>query len=404
MGAWSLRLHVDNPTFALRKANRTASSTPHSSTRLAEISDGTSNTLMFGEHLHGVFDAAGQAQYHGWNSGFWTDTMIDGYYPINASHKLLKLSDPTGRDYIAMSLESNHPGGANVALCDGSVRFLKDSIDCWPIDPATNVALGVPFNADGTARISINPGAKVGVLQKLSTRNFGDVVSADPIEPSCPRNDGSGAFALSPGPESWVVLSGAGEAGRASARPREGGAPGRIADLGWREIPPLRPACWPIDDSLPGAPGFPDTLGVIRMPVLNAWISVSSRRAGSAVRCMILSRPSCWTVPSHRMILLSSVTIWSWTVAPGGAGISRRSGPLLSMIESIRGSCAGGAADIVCVCAGDRRISAFNAVRLRSILLCEDCPHVPPGSARDEQSCAHHLEPCQCHHRAYSFR
>ena len=109
----------------------------HSSTRLAAITDGTSNTLMFGEHLHGVFDPAGQAQYHGWNSGFWTDTMIDGYYPVNASHKLLKLSDPTGRDYIAMSLASNHPGGANVALCDGSVRFLKDSIDCWPIDPAT---------------------------------------------------------------------------------------------------------------------------------------------------------------------------------------------------------------------------------------------------------------------------
>ena len=47
--------------------------------------------------------------------------MIDAYYPINASHKLLKLSDPTGRDYIAMSLASFHPGGANVAFC-GSVR------------------------------------------------------------------------------------------------------------------------------------------------------------------------------------------------------------------------------------------------------------------------------------------
>ena len=100
------------------------------------------------------------------------------YYPINASHKLLNFSDPTGRDYIAMSLASNHPGGANVAFCDGSVRFLKESIDCWPIDPGTNVAIGVPFNADGTARISINPGAKVGVLQKLATRNFGDAVSA----------------------------------------------------------------------------------------------------------------------------------------------------------------------------------------------------------------------------------
>jgi prepilin-type N-terminal cleavage/methylation domain-containing protein/prepilin-type processing-associated H-X9-DG protein len=179
VGAWSLRLHIDNPTFALRKANMTGLIYAHSSTRLAEITDGASNTLMFGEHLHGVFDAAGQAQYHAWNSGFWTDTFIDGYYPINASHKLLNFGDSSGRDYIAMSLASNHPGGANVAACDGSVRFLKDSIDCWPIDPGTKVALGVPFNSDGTARIFINPGAKVGVLQKLCTRNFGDVVSAD---------------------------------------------------------------------------------------------------------------------------------------------------------------------------------------------------------------------------------
>jgi prepilin-type processing-associated H-X9-DG protein len=179
VGAWSLRLNIDNPTFALRKANMTGVIYAHSSTQLAEISDGTSNTLMFGEHLHGVFDPATQPTYHAWNSGFWTDTLVDGYYPINASHKLLNFGDATGRDYIAMSLASNHPGGANVALCDGSVRFLKDSIDCWQIDPGTKVALGVPFNSDGTGRIFINPGAKVGVLQKLSTRDFGDTVSAD---------------------------------------------------------------------------------------------------------------------------------------------------------------------------------------------------------------------------------
>jgi len=179
VGAWSLRLHIDNPTFALRKANMTGVIFAHSSTRLAEITDGTSNTVLFGEHLHGVFDAQTQPTYHAWNSGFWTDTMVNGYYPINASHKLLNFGDATSRDYIAMSLASHHPGGANVALCDGSVRFLKDTIDCWPIDPQTQVALGVPFNSDGTARIFITPGAKVGVLQKLCTRNLGDTVSAD---------------------------------------------------------------------------------------------------------------------------------------------------------------------------------------------------------------------------------
>jgi prepilin-type N-terminal cleavage/methylation domain-containing protein/prepilin-type processing-associated H-X9-DG protein len=179
VGAWSLRLNVDNPTFALRKANLTGVIYAHSSTRLAEITDGTSNTLLFGEHLHGLFDPPGQLQYHAWNSGFWTDTVMAGYYPVNGSRKLLSLDDPGDRDYLAMNLASNHPGGVDVALCDGSVRFLKDSVDCWPIDPATNVAIGVPFNSDGTARVMISPGAKVGVLQKICTRNLGDTVSAD---------------------------------------------------------------------------------------------------------------------------------------------------------------------------------------------------------------------------------
>jgi prepilin-type N-terminal cleavage/methylation domain-containing protein/prepilin-type processing-associated H-X9-DG protein len=179
VGAWSLRLSVDNPTFALRKANLNGVIYAHSSTRLAEITDGTSNTLMFGEHLHGVFPPDFESEYHAWNSGYWTDTLINGYYPVNSYRKLLAMDDPTGRDYIAMSLASHHPGGANVAFCDGSVRFLKETIECWAIDPATNVAIGVPFNSDGTGRIFVNPGTKIGVLQKLCTRNFGDIVGSD---------------------------------------------------------------------------------------------------------------------------------------------------------------------------------------------------------------------------------
>ena len=37
----------------------------------------------------------------------------------------------------AITATSNHPGGVNVALCDGSVKFVKDSID-----PKTWWALG----------------------------------------------------------------------------------------------------------------------------------------------------------------------------------------------------------------------------------------------------------------------
>ncbi|MFO0888797.1 MAG: DUF1559 domain-containing protein [Isosphaeraceae bacterium] len=105
------------PDVRARKANMTGVIYAHSSTRLAEISDGTSNTILFGEHLSTAsFDAQTQPTYHPWNSGFWTDTMVNGYYPINASHKLLNFGDATSRDYIAMSLASNHPGGQRRVL------------------------------------------------------------------------------------------------------------------------------------------------------------------------------------------------------------------------------------------------------------------------------------------------
>ncbi|MDG3006732.1 DUF1559 domain-containing protein [Paludisphaera mucosa] len=179
VGCWSLMLHIDNPTFEARRRNTNGAIYAHSSTRLAEITDGASNTILFAEHDHGAFDSAGRAQYHGWNSGFWTDTLIGGYYPVNGTLKLLRLSDTTARDYIAFNIGSRHPGGANVGLADGSVRFLKDTVDCWPIDPGTKTATGLIFNGDGQGTMQMTPGMKLGVLQALCTRNFGEVVSAD---------------------------------------------------------------------------------------------------------------------------------------------------------------------------------------------------------------------------------
>jgi prepilin-type N-terminal cleavage/methylation domain-containing protein/prepilin-type processing-associated H-X9-DG protein len=179
VGAWCLMLHVNDATFALRLANMNGSIYAHSSTHLGAITDGTSNTMLFAEHNHSLFDPAGRAQYHGWSSGFWTDTLMGGYYPVNGSHRLLNINDPGARDYIAFNLSSNHPGGANIGLADGSVRFLKDSVDCWPIDPATKTAEGLSFNSDGTGRVLVAPGSRFGVLQALSTRNYGEVISAD---------------------------------------------------------------------------------------------------------------------------------------------------------------------------------------------------------------------------------
>jgi prepilin-type processing-associated H-X9-DG protein len=71
---------------------------------------------------------------------------------------------------------SFHSGGVNVALVDGSVRFIKDTIDTWKLDPTTGYPPGV------TRDVSVwqlGPGARVGVWQALGSVNGGEVISAD---------------------------------------------------------------------------------------------------------------------------------------------------------------------------------------------------------------------------------
>ena len=43
----------------------------------------------------------------------------------------------------------------------------------------TDTPLGVVYNATGDGQFHLNPGAYVGVYQALSTRNGGEIVSAD---------------------------------------------------------------------------------------------------------------------------------------------------------------------------------------------------------------------------------
>jgi prepilin-type N-terminal cleavage/methylation domain-containing protein/prepilin-type processing-associated H-X9-DG protein len=172
---------------------------------LQAITDGTSNTFMVGERAHGKFPPSDVNCWNWWTSGNYGDTMFNTLYGINTWHQRPfnyaassawtganpgVCAGTTGPDEYVASLGSFHPGGANVCFADGSVKFIKDSISSWTINPSSIgtpgtpstacVPMGVTLGTSTDPNVYVVPlGTYVGVLQQLSTRNGGEVVSAD---------------------------------------------------------------------------------------------------------------------------------------------------------------------------------------------------------------------------------
>jgi prepilin-type N-terminal cleavage/methylation domain-containing protein/prepilin-type processing-associated H-X9-DG protein len=152
--------------------------------KLQMVTDGTSNTICFGERAHGLFSrqvgADGNTDFYDWNwwtSGNYGDTIFTTFFPINPQRKIGNGNDVGSQgDNFVLSASSFHPGGANFAFLDGSVKFLKDTINCWPYRTSDGQPINLIFNPDGS--LGIAAGTQ-GVYQALSTRAGGEVVSAD---------------------------------------------------------------------------------------------------------------------------------------------------------------------------------------------------------------------------------
>jgi prepilin-type processing-associated H-X9-DG protein len=150
----------------------------NSAVRFASVTDGLSNTILFSEHAHSLLDDDSGRDWHWWFDGAYGDTLFRTLFPMNPQRKLdagaVSLNASNAYVEAASSL---HPGGVNFAFADGSIKFIKDTIDTWPFDPGTGLPIGV--TGDPGTPYQLAPGTRFGVYQALSTRYSGEVISAD---------------------------------------------------------------------------------------------------------------------------------------------------------------------------------------------------------------------------------
>jgi prepilin-type processing-associated H-X9-DG protein len=93
--------------------------------RLAEITDGTSNTFLFLEAAH-FKNQSWIPALRGSNPFLWVHHASQGYIQGTAG---TLISPPNDTQWNTRAPASSHPGGVQVAMCDGRVTFVTNHID-----------------------------------------------------------------------------------------------------------------------------------------------------------------------------------------------------------------------------------------------------------------------------------
>jgi prepilin-type N-terminal cleavage/methylation domain-containing protein/prepilin-type processing-associated H-X9-DG protein len=161
---------------------------------IASITDGTSNTISFTEAtMAGVsappgrpaIDIMFQLGPAGWTAG---SPISISAVPPNPWSIVPRNSVFAAGGGWSFTATSQHPGGVNTGFADGSVHFVRDSINSWPVvlngsnyGPPSNY---YTYSSSGNpnsfaASYQLTAAAKVGVWQALSTKAGGEVISSD---------------------------------------------------------------------------------------------------------------------------------------------------------------------------------------------------------------------------------
>jgi prepilin-type N-terminal cleavage/methylation domain-containing protein/prepilin-type processing-associated H-X9-DG protein len=157
---------------------------------IASVTDGTSNTFMYSESTSSWISPASASNMiqfmAGWNQGTLR-VQFGTEYPPNPWRVIPSTSPWAAIEFQAMA-SSYHPGGVNMAFADGSVHFIKDTINTWPgtynasVDEYTVPSSWYTMTAvPGSIGVlyTFTSQARLGVWQALSTRSMGEVISSD---------------------------------------------------------------------------------------------------------------------------------------------------------------------------------------------------------------------------------
>ena len=143
-------VHADHPR---RGQERAAGSSGGSAggVPLQAITDGTSNTFLAGEQIQVV------TQWNAWveaNQSIGSTAVPLNYLApgvkINSSGSVNVSNGASDRGnwFHWYSFRSMHPGGGNFAMCDGSVKFIKSTINMATYQGLSTRAQGEIISAD----------------------------------------------------------------------------------------------------------------------------------------------------------------------------------------------------------------------------------------------------------------
>ena len=128
-------------TFSDNGAIVYSSSTPMGVTRIRDITDGTTNTLLVGESAWNFRSYTTTATacnggikygYTYWANAYPSSIGFTTAAPFNP--KTYINFDPSVNDSTLTRFRSEHTGGVTFVLCDGSVKFISENIDQNTLD------------------------------------------------------------------------------------------------------------------------------------------------------------------------------------------------------------------------------------------------------------------------------